>query len=264
MSSITAGETAPSGAPGTQAVDRAAALVTLVVHADEPISFTELSDESGLARSTTSRLLAALERTQLLERDDSGAYVAGPLFALHSARHDSWTQVARIARPMLEELRDRTAETVHLGVARGDAVVHVAQAESSYLLGPRDWNQVNVPPHCSSLGKVLYAHGCLTLPRGPLERRTERTTTSRTAFLEELARIRRDGYAVSLDELEVGLTAVGAPVVGSEDRVIAALGVSGPTARLEDRVDHVGRLLIEQAGTLSALLRRRTHKEGAA
>src|SRR5664279_2083680 len=122
MSSIPGGDAGKNGAQGTQAVDRAATLVALVVNADEPISFTELSDESGLARSTTSRLLAALERTQLLERDDAGAYVAGPLFTVHTARHDPWPAIARLARPMLEELRDRTGETAHLGVARGDTV----------------------------------------------------------------------------------------------------------------------------------------------
>src|SRR3954452_1609591 len=142
--------TAPAG---TQAVDRAAALIDLVVRDEGPMSFTELSDETGLARSTPSRLLAALERTELIERDPGGGYVAGPLFALHAAVHDPWPQVARLARPVLEAVRRRTGETVHLGVARGASVVHVAQVDSTFLLAARDWNQVDVPPHCSSLGK---------------------------------------------------------------------------------------------------------------
>src|SRR3954469_20889890 len=137
---------------GTQAVDRAAALISLVVRADEPLSFTELSDETGLARSTTSRLLAALERTELVERDSGGGYVAGPLFALHAALHDPWPQIARLARPVLETGGLQPGETVHLGVTRGEDVVHIAQYDSAYLLSARDWNQVDVPPHCSSLG----------------------------------------------------------------------------------------------------------------
>jgi IclR family transcriptional regulator, acetate operon repressor len=254
----------PRSAHGTQAVDRAASLLELVVRADEPLTFTDLSDETGLARSTTSRLLAALERTDLVERDATGAYVAGQLFALHAALHDPWPQVARLARPALERLRDRTGETVHLGIARADTVVHVAQVNSAYLLSARDWTQVDVPNHCSSLGKVLYAHDCLALPRGPLERRTELTVTSQEDLASELAEIRRRGYATTVDELELGLAALAAPVTGKDGSVIAAIGVSGPTARLQDRVDHVGRLLIEHADELSGLLRRRTHKEGAA
>ena len=253
---------APSNG-GTQAVDRAAALIDLVVRADDPPSFTELCEETGLARSTTSRLLAALERTGLLERDPAGGYVAGSLFALHAALHDPWPQVARLARPALETIGRSTGETVHLGVARGTDVVHIGQVESTYLLSARDWNQVDVPPHCSSLGKVLYAFDCLPLPAGRLERRTERTVATREALAAELATIRRQRYATTVDELETGLTGIAAPVDG-RDGVIAAIGISGPTARLQDRVDHIGRLLIEQADDLSAMLRRRTHEEGAA
>jgi DNA-binding IclR family transcriptional regulator len=241
---------------GTQAVDRAAALIDLVVRAPDPLSFTELSEETGLARSTTSRLLAALERTDLIERDGTGGYVAGPLFALHAAIHDPWPQVARIARPVLEEVGEQTGETVHLGVPRGVGVIHIGQVDSTYLLAARDWNQVEVPAHCSSLGKVLYAFGVLPLPSVRLQRRTDRTVTSRDALVAELETIRRKRFATTVDELETGLSAIAAPVEG-KDGVMCAIGVSGPTARLEDRLDQVGRLLVEQSDELSSLLGRR-------
>ncbi|MGA8210291.1 MAG: IclR family transcriptional regulator [Nocardioidaceae bacterium] len=248
---------------GTQAVDRAAALVDLVVRADEPVSFTELTEETGLARSTTSRLLAALERTDLLERDPAGGYVAGPLFALHAAIHDPWPQVARLARPILEAVGERTGETVHLGVGRGPGVVHIGQVESTYLLSARDWNQVDVPPHCSALGKVLYAYGLLPLPQGRLEQRTAHTVATRAALLEDATLVRRRRYAATVDELEIGLTGIAAPVEG-KDGVICAIGVSGPTARLQDRVDLIGRLLVEQGDALSALLGRPARRSPAA
>ena len=265
-----------SGATGTQAVDRACSLVSLVVRAPEPLTFSEITDAAGLARSTTSRLLAALERTDLLQRDPSGAYEAGSLFAVHAARHDPWQETARVARPFLERLRDETGETAHLGVPQGAAVVHVAQADSAYLLATRDWTQLQVPEHCSSLGKVLYAYGRLPLPELPLERPTERSVADRGALERDLAEVRRRGYAATVDELEVGLTAVAVPVRGRDGDVTAAVGVSGPTARLAQRVDHVARLLIDQGDALSALLRRQKdrhngrgtskdqHEEGAA
>ena len=244
------------GTTGTQAVDRACALVSLVVRADEPLTYTEITDAVGLARSTTSRLLAALERTELLQRDASGAYVAGSLFALHAARHDPWQETARVAHPFLERLRDSTGETAHLGVPRGASVVHVAQVDSAYLLATRDWTELQVPEHCSSLGKVLYAYGRLPLPDRTLERPTEHSVTDVAELERDLAEVRKRGYAATVDELEVGLTAVASPVRGRDGEVVAALGVSGPTARLSDRVDQVGRLLIEQADALSALLLR--------
>ena len=264
---------ARTGVTGTQAVDRACGLVSLVVRADEPLTFTEISDAAGLARSTTSRLLAALERTDLLQRDASGAYVAGSLFALHAARHDPWQEMARLAHPFLERLRDQTGETAHLGVPQGAAVVHVAQVDSAYLLATRDWSELQVPAHCSSLGKVLYAHDRLPAPEAPLEQPTKHSVADLAALERDLSEVRRRGYAVTVDELEIGLTAVAVPVRGRDGEVVAALGVSGPTARLADRVDQVGRQLTEEGDALSALLRRQKeranrhdsgHKEGAA
>ena len=130
------------------------------------MSFAELQDASGLAKSTTSRLLAALERSGLLERDGSGSYVAGRLFWLYAARHDPWDELVRLARPAMERIGSDTGETVHLSVARGDRVVQVAQVDSTYLLGTRDWTEIDVPAHCSALGKVLLAWGALAPPGG--------------------------------------------------------------------------------------------------
>ena len=253
-----------AGSNGAQAIDRAARLLALVVEADEPISFTDLAAETGLARSTTSRLLTALETNHLLERDASGAYLSGPLFALYAARHDPWSQVVRLAEPILQKVGVETGETVNLAVPRGDTVVQIAQVNSTYMLGARDWMQATVPPHCSALGKVLYAFDLLAVPEGPLEQLTDRSLATSAALTEEIATIRRRGYAVTREELEIGLDAVAAPVHGRDGNVVAALGVSGPSARLGLQLDEIGQLLRENGSSLSQLLRRRMRKEGVA
>ena len=249
---------------GTQAIDRAAALVATVVRADEPVSFGELQDESGLPKSTTSRLLTALERTELIERNDAGAYVAGPLFWLYATRHDPWDELVRLARPTLERLGEETGETVNLSVARGDRVVQVAQVDSTYLLGSRDWTQIDVPAHCSALGKVLLAYDVIDVPGGALERLTSATITDPGELRGQLAQVVRRGWASTVDELEIGLTGVGAPLRGAGGDVVAAVGISGPSQRLEGRREEIGRLLTDRAEQLSGLLRRRTKREGAA
>lgn len=250
-------------ATGTQAVDRAAQLLTLVVQADSPVTFTELTDETGLAKSTCSRLLTALERSYLLERDSSGAFVSGPLFALYAARHDPWEEVGRLADPILRELGEQTGETVNLAVPRGSTVVQVSQIDSTYVLGARDWVGVDVPAHCSAMGKVLYAYDSMPLPGGELDQHTEHSVTDIAALEDQLAVIVRQGYGITREELEVGLDAVAAPVHGRDGDVIAAIGVSGPSARLGEQLDHVGQLLVKQASSLSSLLRGRMRKEGA-
>ena len=249
---------------GAQAIDRAAQLLALVVEADEPISFTELAGETGLARSTTSRLLAALEANHLLERDAAGAYICGALFALHAARHDPWSQVARLADPILQRIGAETGETVNLAAPRGDTVVQIAQVNATYMLGARDWMHVAVPPHCSALGKVLYAFDCLPIPDGALEQLTDHSFATSAALRSDIETIRRRGYATTREELEIGLDAVAAPVHGRDGNVIGALGVSGPSARLRGQLDEVGRLLREHGDSLSQVLRRRMRKESVA
>jgi DNA-binding IclR family transcriptional regulator len=251
---------------GTQALDRAVQLASMVVEADEPLSFADLQEASGLAKSTTSRMLAALERGGLLERDDNGGYVAGSLFWLYAAAHDPWEQLVRLARPVMARVGSDTQETVHLSVLRGDQVVQVAQVDSRYLLGTRDWTQVDVPVHTSALGKVFLAWGLLDLPDARLEKLTAQTLTTKAALERDGAAARRRGYAVTVDELEEGLTGIAVPVHGVHDDVVAALGISGPTSRLDGRIDELGRSLISRAAEVAAVQHSNTHvkKEGVA
>lgn len=247
---------------GVQSIDRAAHLLALVVEAPGPITFTELVDETGLARSTTSRLLAALESNYLLERSPDGAYRSGALFAHYAARHDPWSQVARIADPILRDIGEETRETVNLGVPRGGSVVQIAQVDASYMLGSRDWMQVTVPAHCSALGKVLYAWDALPLPEGELDRLTEHSLGSAHALRRQLPGIRRRGFAVTTSELEIGLDGVAAPVHNAEGAVVAAIGVSGPSTRMSRNLDAIGALLAERGAALSLLLGSRTGATG--
>ena len=242
-------------ATGTRALDRATDLVATVVHADEPMSFADLQDASGLAKSTTSRLLAALERSGLVERVGSGSYVAGRLFWLYAARHDPWDELVRLARPVMQRIGADTGETVHLSVARGDRVVQVAQIDSTYLLGTRDWTEIEVPAHCSALGKVLLAWGALPFPDGELERPTPATLPDADAVRSDGRDARERGWASTEDELEIGLTGIAVPVFGLHGDVVASLGISGPTARLAERIDELGRHLLDQSAALSSLLR---------
>ena len=219
---------------GTQSIDRAADLLARVVRADQPPTFTDLADATGLARSTTSRILAALERADLIDRAHDGALRPGSLFDLYAA----------------------------LGVGRGDTVQQIAQVDSTYFLGSRDWVGVEVPAHCSALGKVLYAARVLRVPTGALEQVTDATISTGAALNAALPGIRDLGYAITVDELELGLTGIAAPV-SRDGIVIAALGLSGPTSRLADHLQATGAVVAAHARALSARLSMHD-KEGAA
>jgi DNA-binding IclR family transcriptional regulator len=240
-------------------VDRAASLLTYIVEADHPVTFAEVTEAAGLARSTTSRLLAALENNRLVERCAAGEYVGGPLFVLYAARHDRNAELARLAQSTLERIGSLTGEDVHLAVAHGDQVAHIANVDSTYLLGARDWSDIEIPPHTSALGKVLLAWDVMPRPTGRLATPTAHSVSTRSQLDADLTRARSRGFTTTRDELEVGLAGVAAPVFGPDQDAVAAVGVSGPTARLEHQLDELGQLLKEHTEQLSELLRRGRH-----
>jgi DNA-binding IclR family transcriptional regulator len=246
---------------GSQAVDRAATLLNAIVTSTEPRTFTSLVDELGLAKSTTSRLLQALERGRLVQRDRSGSFRAGALFATYAARHNAagdLTDLGELTQPVLDRLADATGETANFAIPRGGVVVQIAQADGHFLLGATNWVGVEVPPHCSALGKVFYAFGLLDVPDSPLEAHTPFTLTSPEALERDLAGVRRHGWASAWEELEVGLVAVAAPVRGPDaphGTVVGAISISGPTGRItRDRLTALGELVAEHAAAASLLL----------
>jgi IclR family transcriptional regulator, acetate operon repressor len=288
---------------GTQAVDRAAQLLIEVARHRDPVSFTELTAASGLAKSTTSRLMMALERNGLVRRDGSGRFSPGEVFVSYAWRGGAEADLVSVAQPVLAQLGEQTGETVNLGVPRdGGLVEQIAQVDSRYLIGGTNWVGLTVPLHCAALGKVLLAFGAAELPTGRLEQRTDRTITSRAAIAVELAAVRERGYAVTIEELEPGLVAVAAPVFVSGTVVsgsvvsgsavsgtvvssaaaggtvvgsavvggtvaVAALSVSGPASRLSGgQLPAVAEACMAAARSLSALLGhnpRTTQEEGA-
>jgi DNA-binding IclR family transcriptional regulator len=248
---------------GSQAVERAAALLALVVESPRPRSFTSLVEELGLAKSTTSRLLQALERTRLVQRDRSGSFRPGALFDSYASRRDPERDLGELAQPVLERLGELTGETINLAVPRGSSIVQVSQVDSRYLLGATNWVGIDVPPHCSAAGKVCYAFGALPMPSGPLAGRTPSSVTSRAALERELAEVVRLGWAVAWEELEPGLVAVAAPVRGADGSVVAALSVSGPLTRItRSRAGKLGALLVTETAALSAQLGHRAGGPG--
>ena len=126
------------------------------------------------------------------------------------------------------------------------------QRDSRHILGSTNWVGRRVPNHASVVGKVFLAEGAVPFPEEPLERLAPATITDRTALARELQGVRTHGYATAVDELEPGLWAVAAPVRDAAGAVVAALSISGPTARLHDRsLDELGALVRDEASTLS-------------
>jgi IclR family transcriptional regulator, acetate operon repressor len=220
---------------GTQAIERAAQLLVRVVESADPPSIGELSEGSGLPKSTTSRLVSALERQGLVQRlGDRGRLRPGPVLLRYASRDASQTLV-ELAAPSLRRLADASGETINLAVPGPDGVEHLAQEDTAHFVGVTDWVGRRVPFELAANGKCFLVFG--------------------GAGHAQSTEIRAKGYATSIDELEVGLTAIAAPVLGANATAIAALSISGPTSRLRPRIDELAPLLKTEANSLSLQLR---------
>jgi IclR family acetate operon transcriptional repressor len=246
--------TATAPHPGTQSIDRAALLLVHVVETADPPTVGELSERSGLPKSTTSRLVAALERQGLVQRDAGrGALTPGPVLRAYARRETIGPDLVALAADALDRLARLSGETANLGIATPDGTEMLDQRDSRHFLGSTNWVGRRVPNHGSVVGKVFLAEGAVPFPAGPLERLAPRTITAPAALRRDLELTRSRGYATAVDELEPGLWAVAAPVRDAEGTVVAALAVSGPTVRLhEGQLDELGRLARNEAASLSA------------
>lgn len=254
-----------AGAPtGAQAIDRATALLVAVMESERPLLLTQLALAHGLAKSTTSRMLSALERQGLVARDHDGAFVPGPALLRFARTRAIETDLIAMYRPLLQRLATVTGETANLAIAAGDQVESLDQADGQYLLGTRNWVGSRIPMHCSALGKVLLAFEAAPIPPGRLERRTPSTIATRADLLTELANVRRRGFAIIRDELEEGLTAVAAPIRDHDGHVVAAVSITGPSSRLTPaRLPALGLLLLDETRRFP-LGQRNRRKDGAA
>jgi len=241
---------------GTQAIDRAAQLLTLVLDSEQPLGVGDLAAAAELPKSTASRLVSSLERHGLVRRNGARGKVGpGPAILRFAHRGVVDRNLVELAQAPLEALAQASGETVNLAVPGPAGVEHLAQVESRHFLGTGQWVGRTVDFHTTAVGKVLVAFGAAELPPGRLRRVAPGTVVDRTALTAELERVRAERFATAADELETGLTALAAPVHGPTGDVIAALSISGPTLRLTPaRVEELRPVLTTEARALSASL----------
>jgi IclR family acetate operon transcriptional repressor len=235
-----------------QSADKALAILAVFDETRPDLGVSELAGELGMHKSTVSRLLGTLERRGLVRREGE-RFAPGPELARLGALAVRGLTLAGAARPPLERLAEETAETVNLAVRDGDRALNVLQVDATHFVGVTDWTGRAAPLHATANGKVLLAFGDGLL--GRLTRLTPMTIVDRGQVRAELERTRAAGFAVAVEELELGLHAVAAPIFDATGSCVAAVSVSGPAYRLtEQRLPEVGRLCAVAAADVSARL----------
>jgi DNA-binding IclR family transcriptional regulator len=154
----------------------------------------------------------------------------------------------------LARLADTLGEAVNLAVRQGDHALNVHQVDSTHFVAAADWRGRLTPLHCTANGKVLLAFGAGGVP-AELAPLTPRTITDPDLLRAELDRVRELGHARAVEELELGLHAVAAPVLGPSGEAVAAVSIAGPAYRLpESELDALGRRCAVAADEVSTRL----------
>src|SRR5205807_7216972 len=203
-----------------QSLDRALDILKLLGSEPE-MRVTDLARRLEVHKSTAFRLLSTLQEHGLVEQNPATEkYRLGYGLVRLASSVVGEIDLARASRPVLEELATRTSETVNLAILQGDQVVNIDQIAASHLVVNVNWVGKQPPLHSTSNGKALLAF----LPEaerrrvlsGSLKRFTPRTIVDRATLEKQLRRVVEDGYAFTLEELEIGLNAVAAPVRGHD------------------------------------------------
>jgi DNA-binding IclR family transcriptional regulator len=240
---------------GVQSVDRALSILEVLARTGEG-GVTEIAAELGVHKSTAFRLIATLEAHRLVEQTgDRGRYRLGVGILRLAGATTARLDLVQEARSVCRQLAAETGETVNVAVLSDGSALYLDQVAGSSALQPHNWVGQHIPLHATSNGKVLLSgldDDALDAALGTLSTYTEHTITRRAKLREELARVREQGHALAVDELEVGLTAVAVPVRNAHGDVVASMSVSGPTFRLgADRLDHVVTLTMAAASEVS-------------
>ena len=234
-----------------------------------PVTLEEITQSVGLAKTTVHRLLYSMKKIGYVDQNEqSGKYMLAPKFFELGRAVLPYQRVAALARPLLENLRIRCGESVHVGVLDKGLVTYIAVLESQN------------PYRCAAvIGEVNYAHStaigkCLlaelseqqveeVIREHGLSKLARNTITNGTQLLQELRRVREEGVATNIEENIDGVICVAAPILDQSGQTVAALSVSGPAIRMEVILEGAKQEVKRVAARISGMLGAPVADEGS-
>ncbi|MBK5298662.1 MAG: IclR family transcriptional regulator [Vicinamibacteria bacterium] len=256
-------ERAEKSGGGVPAIDRALNVLECLSQSRKGYSVSEISRRLALPKSSVHLILRTLERRGYLQKQSAGGrYKFGmKLIALGRTALDG-VELRDEARPALAALAQHTGLTVHMGVLERGEIVIIERLESASTIRVVSWIGRRMSVNSTAVGKALIAH----LP-GPefdarvrpeqLARPNDRTIGSMADLRKELVRVRQRGYSVCDEEDEIGVRAVGAPILNRQGHSIAAISAAGTTQQIPpERVDELGQAVRDAAAEISARFQR--------
>lgn len=206
-------------------------ILDLLIERQE-IRTSEAARLLDIDKGGASRLLQTLVQAGYAEHGAGRGFKPGPKLAGRRPASRPQTSLREQARPILAELARATGETAHLGIPADENVLYLDSVDTPLPLRVDRPAGTLAPAYCTALGKAMLAFDVMPLPR-EMKPQTIHTTVEPGAFMAKLQQIAADRYALDDEEYHVGVRCAAAPVFDSGGAVVAAIGVSGPTARID-------------------------------
>ncbi|MDX1413131.1 MAG: IclR family transcriptional regulator [Candidatus Promineifilaceae bacterium] len=246
--------------PGTQSVIRALTLLKAFDSEHPEWTLSQLARKVNLNKTTTYRLLSALESEGLIARNDTGdGYILGPEIVVLGGHALRSNNLRTVSRPELEQLAAITGETASLEILAGNKMLIIDEVVGDHLVSGVRSIGTRWPVHGASTGLALMAYWSddelARFLRNPLDHITENTPSDPQELRRLLDQVAKQGYAVADEMLEIGLVAIGAPLIDDNGCVAGAISIYGPKSRINhQRIKEIGLQVHEAALRISARL----------
>jgi IclR family acetate operon transcriptional repressor len=244
-----------------QSLSRALKLLNALSYHGSGLSLSEVAQEVGLPNSTAHRLLTTLQNERFVRFDaERSVWMIGVQAFRVGSTFVRSRDVVAIARPYMRRLMEQSGETVNLGISDRGEIVYLAQVECQKMMRAIAGPGGRARMHCSGVGKAILSHlnpeaSRKVLHGRELIRETSHTHTSVDALFQDLEVSQQRGYAIDDEENAIGLRCVAAAIFDEHGEPLAAVSVSGPTARVTDqRVATLGEQVSKIAGDITAEL----------
>lgn len=198
------------------------------------MSITDVARKTGLDRASARRLLLTLVSLGYATHDGKFFALTHRILRLGQS-YLSATALPTLVQPYLDELSESSGQSCSASVLDDTEIVYIARASQRRVMSINLSPGSRLPAYCSSMGRVLLAglpedQVRRLLEQAPLCAHTERTITDPEQLMEELGRVRRQGYALVDQELEIGLCSIAVPLVNRKGQIVAAINVGAPAA----------------------------------
>lgn len=236
-----------TGAPGRSVTSKALAILEAFEALGSPLSLSQIAEATSLPLSTCHRLVGELCEWGAVDRDGNGRYHVG--LRLWEVAQNGGRRLRETARPFLQDLFALTDATAHVAIREGNEALYIDRVYSSRRIPRTSRVGGRLPLHATAVGKVLLAHEEAWLQEAyvnrSLEAPTRWTHVNPQQLLEELGRIREQGYATTLEEVRAGSCSIAVPVLREEGLAEAAVGI----VMLSTHATHMKRHLPALQGT---------------